>query len=294
MPKFQRTNNAEVTGIIDLVQGNTLRLKLAGDVKAGKATHYEIKSSSPLITVSQRANERQKEQLITLEVSETGTARLIRVSARIPASSSEVAFFLVNILPKLALPDFGSEVGIVAHLLLAESLTPNYVADYGNGADVLQAMVLMREVLDNRLSAARTSEALRSYVACNPTSNDLRGIVQANMCGRAVSPQFKGFDGARNAPNRAQLDVIQPLLAQANDGTHRLFEKSRAHVEQAIEIASRPSRISPISDSSLLFWRTYDSDPPSSYAMRQKILADQVFYSLSSGYLKNPQNPEKP
>lgn len=152
----------------------------------------------------------------------------------------------------------------------------------------------MREVLDNRLSAANSSELLRSYVACNPTTNDMRGVVQANTCGRARLPQFAGFDGARSAPDEKQLDVITKIFEIANVGTHGFFDKTRAHVEKAIEIASRPTQSSTITESSLIFWRTARSDPPSAYATQRLALAGQFFFSLSNSYLKNPQNPAKP
>lgn len=294
MAVFRRINNREVTGTIDLVQGNTLRLKLDGVVTSGKALHYQVKSSSPLITISQRPNETQREQTITLNVSATGTARLVTISAHSPGNNSVEASFRINILPKLVLPDFGTETGIVSQLLLAESLTPEYRSDYGDGADVFRAMELMREVLDNRLSAAKTSDSLRSYVACNPPSDDLKGIVQANLCGRAVVPQFKGFDGARSAPHQDQLSVINPILAQVNDRSHANFEKARAHVEKALEIASRPVKLTPITDSSLLFWRTLAFGSPTTFAKQAQVLAGQAFYSLSSSYLKNPQNPVRP
>lgn len=293
MSSFRRSNGREVTGTIDLVQGNTLRLKLDGVVKGGKATHLQVRSSSPLIAITQRPDEKQREQTITLNVSDTGTARLVTISAHSPGSNSVGASFRINVLPKLVLPDFGSEVGIVTHLLLAESLTPSYRVAYGNGEDVFLAMELMREVLDNRLTATRTSEDFRSYVACNPVSDNLKGIVQANLCGRATLAQFKGFDGTRNAPDAQQARIINSVLIQANDGSHAYFEQARKHIETAIEIASRPSKMAPISDSSLIFWRTTDSGAPSNYATQKKILAGQVFYSLSKNYLNNPQNPAR-
>ncbi|THJ30737.1 hypothetical protein E8K88_17350 [Lampropedia aestuarii] len=292
MPTFRRNTGGQVTGTIDLVQGNTLRLKIDGVVKGGKADHYQIRSSSPLITVTQSPNERQREQTITLKVSETGTAQLITISAHSLNNNSVGASFRINILPKLVLPDFASEIGIVTHLLLAESITPNMV-NYGDGSEALRAMELMREVLDNRLSAANSSDLLRSYVACNPTTNDMRGIVRANVCGRAPASQFEGFDGVRSSPAADQLKVINAVLAQANDGSHNLFEKARAHVERAIQIASLPSRTQAITESSLVYWRTTSTGAPSSHAKEQKVLAGQTFFSLSSNFLKNPQNPGK-
>lgn len=88
MSSFRRSNDREVTGTIDLVQGNTLRLKLDGVVKGGKASHYQVRSSSPLIKIQQRPNDKQREQIITLDVSDSGTAKLITISAHSPDNNS--------------------------------------------------------------------------------------------------------------------------------------------------------------------------------------------------------------
>lgn len=297
MPVFKRNNGTPITGPITLVIGDTLRVKLDGLPKnAVTVIHFTIQSNVPnTVTITQNPDQRQREQVITLKANQA--TELVTVKAHHAdgkaADCGDVATCVpplqIRIVSKIALPAENTEAGLLTKLLLTESVSPADRRAYGDGEEVLKTMRLMRIVVENRVKAAQASENLKSYVACNPATNDVRGVIFADRCGStdSINVQFRGYEnGTINAALQANIDDI---LKYANTGTHDRFSLYRKHVEEAILVASGPNLSSePLSSSSLLYWRTAKSGSPSGHAEKKFTQGGQDFYTLKDGFLKDP------
>jgi len=259
--------------------------------------HFTIQSNVPnAVTITQKPNERQREQVITIKANHA--AELVTVKAYNgdgkAADCADVATCVpplqLKIVSSIALPDENTEAGILARLLLAESISPGDEDNYGDGEDVLRSMRLMRTVLENRIKAAQASQALRSYVSCNPASMDFRGIIFANQCGGNEQVQFEGFRNGVIASGK--LRNINFIVSNANEGSHLRFSLYRKHVEEAINIAEGANlSAGALSSTSLLYWRTLGSGKPTPHSVLHTTLGGQEFYSLTQGYLANPNQP---
>jgi hypothetical protein len=300
MPVFKYNNGSSVPNQITLVEGDTLTLKLDGQPHQGRARHFIIKSSTSATVevVRQNADPKIREQSIVIAARSTGPTAILRAYG--PVDNAEavckgvpdlacVPTVSVTVVPKITLPPENTDAGILARVLLAESLSPERDA-YGDGEDVLKAMRKMRIVLENRLKAAQASTALKSYVACTPATMDFRGIIFANQCGKKQEIQINGFVG--NRIHAEVLKTINGMVSNANNGIYQKFKLFRRHVEEAIDVATGLNLDNkPLSSASLLYWRTKDASTPSNWAILREAIAEQQFYSLTEGYLKNPDQP---
>ncbi len=298
MPVFKRNNGTPVTGPVTLVVGNTLRLKLDGMPKnAASVTHFDIRSNQPNVVVTNRqARETQREQVFTLKAERT--AELVMVKAYRAGDDAAdcndaavcVPPLTIRVVAPIVLPDENTDAGILVRLLLAESISPGDEDNYGDGEDVFVAMRLMRNVLENRIRASQHSQALKSYIACNPVSLDFRGIVFANRCGNSITTQFEGFENF--VIQGRKVRDINNIVAVSNDGADLNFSNYRKHVEEALLVSHGKTLNSvDLGTDSVLFWRTANRGKPSPYAVKIKAIGGQDFYALTEGYLSNPNQP---
>jgi hypothetical protein len=179
----------------------------------------------------------------------------------------------VKVVPRIELPPLESEEGMVARLLLAESLTPNY-GNFDN-AKVLEGMRWMYLVLQNRLSFSNLGE----FSVPKGGARNLFSIIKA-------PGQFAGFEGYPNNIGGEQLKHINEILGIANKGGLVKFEQYRKHVENALDIAS--GRIPLVSDpcpTGLYGWRTANAKHPGSNFEFYKLYAGQDFYTLKKEFL---------
>lgn len=268
----------------------------------GKADHFTLKAdTSSAVTITYPLRNRARlDQNINIKANQINEAVNVKaygpigdVEANCENTSPCVPTLVIKIVDKIALPPENTEAGIVARLLLAESVSPADGENYGDGTTVLQTMSLMRVVLENRVKAAQKSQGLRSYVACNPATDNFRGVIFAHKCGKSELIQFAGFK-TNGQIDSVVVNRINDILKFANTGTHSDFSLYRKHVEEAIKIASGPNLSSaPISSSSLLYWRTTERASPTPVANFHSTQGGQDFYTLPEGYLKDP-NTYKP
>ncbi len=244
----------------------------------------------------QSSDEKQREQVITITAKDV--PGLVAVRAY-DASGNEkncddlaacVRSLQITIVPKIVLPDEKTEAGLLTRVLLAESISPSYLTDYGDGKEIIETMKLMRTVLENRIKAAQTNQGLKNLIACNPATLDFKGIVFASQCGSTKKTQIEGFRNGKI--DTKQANTIANIVSIANDGTNSRFDLFRRHVEAAIAVAEG-SKLSNdnLSADSLMFWVTAGSAPPSDYAVKHSTRGGQDFYTLTQGYLNNPNQP---
>jgi len=294
MPVFKRNNGQAITGPITLVVDDVLRLKLSGVPKnAATVNHFTIKADvASAVEISQKPNERQLEQVITLKAK--NTAALVHVktyhvdgkAADCIDSAKCVPMLQIKVVDKIVLPDETTDAGALARLLLAETPNPSH-PDYTNSDDAARAMQYMRIVIENRLTAAQTNPTLRRYVASGPSTLDFRGIITAKQHGI----QFDGFSSYPNI-GADQTSTIEACIKVANTGSDLRFETFRRHVEDALAIATGSDLRDKVSTpATLYYWRTAGRSSPTPHAKLQITLGGQDFYSLSDAYLKNPNNP---
>jgi len=289
MPVFKRNNGNPITDPITLVIGDTLKLKLDGISKnAATVMHFTIQSNVPnAVTITQKPNERQREQTITIKANQASELVTIKAynSDGKAADCGDVATCVrplqLKIVSKISLPAANTEAGILARLLLAESILPQD-SRYGDGADVFKAMRWMRIVIENRLDP----KYIRSFG--NPSSPSITEIIKTRG-------QFEGFSGYPSL-GATQQKNIDNALNIANDGTDLYFKQYRGHVEYAITLASKATADATDAPGSKLFgWMTDDgvSNPGGSFVAKPELrLGGQQFYTVTDGFLLNPNNPK--
>jgi hypothetical protein len=282
---FRRSSdNHDVDNPSTLVEGNTLILKLNGVSAGGKAVHYEITSDGgSCLQIKTKTPAGQLEQIIYINVGPCVSQTHFTVRATLPKDAKTNGKALpvipleIKVVPEIVLPEATTDAGLIARVLLSEALGPE-MPGYKGGATSRESMDLMRQVLDNRLYAAKTKLAY----AVNLTKQDgLYSVVTAPK-------QIDGFEGgiSENTENR-----VQKIIGNANNGTYRKFKEIRAHVEYALKVAKRqPSLPSRITASTLTHWRTNATGAPTGNSVKSIKVGGQQFWTLSGKFLKdNPQ-----
>ncbi|WP_346841413.1 hypothetical protein RAL92_00290 [Metapseudomonas otitidis] len=272
MPTFTR-NNKPVVGTLDLVVGNTLRLKLNG-LGPGKK-HYRIKSANACLEITQNANDRQAEQ--TLAIKALRACEGVRVEAFSAVDDLPSGIHVViNVLEALQLPDGKTDEGCLARLLLAESVVPPNAAGL---EEALYSMQLMRQVIENRMAFSEPKHFGK------PAGKTMTAFITAR------DPlQFEGFG---NYPAIGSKQVkVDGYVKLANDGSDLRFAFLRQHVQNALDVAAGRSVAKPYKPA-LYAWMTAGNDP-GGYFVKALDKGGQVFFSLQQAFIDNPNNPGKP
>lgn len=214
-------------------------------------------------------------QPITLDIGGAMPLKLIPVAGeRLPFSLAVAppALATVEALNNRTSPNFttftlrgtaaGTDAGLLARLFLAES--PGSTSDRSDylAATSAEASRLMRVVLEDRL--ARPSARWASAGA-----RSLGDVVRARG-------QFEGF-GGYPAPSAAVTQRINNVVAIANDAGDARQPAARAHIEQAIRIASGRRPTDPTT-TGLFWWKTRGSAAPGTGVVLYRTVLDNSFY----------------
>jgi hypothetical protein len=138
-------------------------------------------------------------------------------------SGALMAFYVAPASANVTLPDAGTDAGLLARLLIAESLNPGY-SSYDE-AEVQKGMKAMKAVVDNRLHYSNPgifgAAGAKSYL----------DIVTA-------PGQYNGFTkdaGGKLAVSKGVRDVIDGVMSKANAGAPGAYAK---FVQNALDVAN--------------------------------------------------------
>jgi hypothetical protein len=166
----------------------------------------------------------------------------------------------IQVIANVALPDPGTNVGMLVRLFLAETQTPDRAG--AEAVNLPEAMRLMRVVVENRL--AKPSGRWGSAGATR-----MADVVRAPS-------QFEGFN-AYPTLSPTVANNIADIIRIANDASDRRFAAMRAHLTSAISIASGPRPADPTA-TGLYWWKTFNSAPPGTGVTVYRTLVGNTFY----------------
>ncbi|WP_149137250.1 hypothetical protein [Cupriavidus campinensis] len=226
MAKLLRRNGSPIGAQITLIAGNHLPFRVSG--LGPNKRHLAFRSGdSALRILPLRVNDRDIEQQLKIEVSETGivSRRVVHVDAYIYGTTQRDANtprLTVEVLPRLELPDAGTEAGILARMLVVENANPDSDR-FSNLDEALKCMQWMMHVMRNRLRLGATHFAARG-------ATTLTELVKAPN-------QVEGFESYPIISERPAL-LLNKTMNIANDGTHAKNAAFRTYVENAIAVGS--------------------------------------------------------
>lgn len=273
MAKLLRRNGSPIGAQITLIAGNQLPFRVSG--LGPNKRHLAFRSGdSALRILPLKVNDRDIEQQLKIEVSETGivSRRVVHVDAYIYGTTQRdpnTARLTVEVLPRLELPDAGTEAGILARMLVVENRPPSHEEFMGQG-DALEAMQWMVHVLRNRLSLGASH-----FSAKRATS--LTDLIRAHN-------QVEGFE-AYPVIAKKQNALLVDALKIANDGTDDRSGPHRQFLKNAVAVAAGEKPGVDPCPSRLYAWRTAGSKSPGENFLRYQIKGGQTFYTLSKPFL---------
>ena len=260
MPQLQTMGGRAITGPIAVVANSVVPLKLLP--AAGERLPLVARIAGPGIAAVDRLNNRTGPNYATFQLRgiAPGNARL-ELSA---TSGGAPVVIAVVVQAAAVLPAADTDAGVLARLFLAESPPPGRTGYSVETSS--EAMTLMRIVLDNR----RATPSGR-WASAGATS--LADVVRARN-------QFEGFGAypTLSAPVTARID---DMLAIANNSGDRRQATIRAHVDQAIAIASGEPPADP-TKTGLYWWRTEGSGAPGNGVTLYKSVLGNSFYREGS------------
>jgi hypothetical protein len=185
--------------------------------------------------------------------------------------------------PKLTLPPENTEAGIIARLLLAETPTPWSTHWEGEQNDKV-AMQWMVRVLINRKNYSNPGAF---YAPKNPSLTDVIKAHDAKSDGKAkhTGVQFAGFDTYPHLPSSIS-NLLQSILAIANNPKHSKYAPFRAHVQNALDVAHNPVPIPDPSGTGLYFWFTAGQGSPGGDAVPFRRMGGNQFYTMKQAKKK--------
>jgi hypothetical protein len=267
---------------LTLVAGSSYPLKISG--LGTDKRHVVLVSSTPLIkVVVVNANDRNVEQTLRLEpaasVPAVTSATLSAYLATKPTQKDGMTqAVMLSIEPRKELPAESSEAGVLARLLLAESISPG---SQGFAAkDSLQAMQWMRHAVLNRLKFGA-----QYFGAAKNATTMTEAIKGVN--------QFAGFEDYPRI-GEDQASVINDVLGVANTSGHKNVLLYRQFVQDAIDVASGTKPGTDPCPTGLYGWRTKRRGSPGRNFELYKGFAGQEFYTLSESFRKDPLQRTKP
>jgi hypothetical protein len=253
MADFTDANDTAIT-VLDVVIG-PMRVRFA---EGKPATSIAVTSNSAVVSVGKSTlfDGPRGIHVVKLDAKKTGSAVITGT-----AKSGGSAKLSITVVDKFQLPARNTTEGLVARLLLAETTTPaNSKYTLADAATCMERMIL---VLNNRLK--------------NPGQFASRGTRIEDII--TAPGQFEGFEAFPK--NYAKvIPRIQGILDKANDNTVASQGAYQAHLDKAIELATKHS--SPISDPStteLIGWRTagHGSPGPNFVAFDPPLMGIQFF-----------------
>ena len=168
----------------------------------------------------------------------------------------------IRVIAAIALPEASTNAGLLVRLFLAEAPAPSG----GSAIASAEVMTLMRVVLENRLAtpSARWGSA---------GARSLADVARA-------PGQFEGFQGYPTLAGGISSN-INDMVRIANDASDSRQASMRAHIEQAIAIASGPRPADP-TGTGLYWWRTARQGSPGTGVTVYKTLLGNTFFREGS------------
>ena len=195
------------------------------------------------------------------------TSRLSPLLPAITAAPVSPPFITVNVEPALALPDAGTETGMLVRLLLAESRSP---ARWGTSTidEVKKGMQWMRRVIVNRLNSDKPEEFMAKG------AKTIGDIITADDRG---SVQFHGFNRYPALEGGITAN-INDALSVANNGTHPKRALYAQFIQAAIDVATQALPADP-SPTGLFGWRTENAGSPGADFKQFGVAGGNTFYT---------------
>lgn len=282
MATLIRNDRSSLSPEIALVQGNALLLKVIG--LGPNKKHLVFRGSQPSLLRVEAINpdDRNREQSIRLVSLATHSQweSVVDVVAyvneqplsRIDAGTRRLR---VRILPRLSLPDEGTDAGLLARVLLAETAGPDD-SRYAGPAEAVESMRWIKRVLHNRLNAGARHFAPRPGSADAHAINTLRGVVKA-------PGQIADFERYPDLP-QAMQERINGVVGIANDASDKRHERYRKFVDDVISVVRSAEIIADPCPTGLYAWRTRTSGSPGPNFVFFQTKGGQDFYSLTPAY----------
>lgn len=264
---------------ITLFPGNRLSFKVSG--LGPNKKHLVLKSTdSALNVVALRVNDRNIEQSLRLDVQEHSIVgrRVAHVEAHVSDAQGRPQLkdgntprLIVEILPRLELPDENTEAGILARMLIVENAGPENPR-FISLDEARESMLWMALVLRNRLKLG-------------PEHFSARGATNVTTLIKAPN-QVEGFEAYPTiAPKQDKL--LKDSLAAANDGTHRFQKQYMVYVAHAIAAATGEKTGADPSPAGLYAWRTQGARSPGANFKKFQTIGGQDFYTLTEAFLSS-------
>jgi len=269
MAKLLRRNGSPIGAQITLIAGNQLPFRVSG--LGPNRRHLAFRGSdSALKILPLKVNDRDIEQLLRIEVSETGIVgrRVVHVDAYIYGTTQRdpnTARLTVEVLPRLELPDAETEAGILARMLIVENRPRRYTED-----ETIRTMQWMVHVLRNRLSLG--AEHFSSKGAATLTA-----LIRAPN-------QVEGFENYPTIADK-QKELLRNPLDIANDGTHSDHALLRQFLNRATAVANGENPGTDPCPTGLYAWRTAGSKHPGGNFEKYQVMGGQDFYTLKTSFL---------
>ncbi|MDF0605519.1 hypothetical protein HZU77_007630 [Neisseriaceae bacterium TC5R-5] len=288
MSKLLRNNGVSLPATIELVAGNSLKIKVVG--LGSNKRHIILKSSNPswLSVKANTPDQNRAEQIITLladEKYEGDTGRQVDILAYLDDGKGSTRDNSTNklnikILPKLALPAVDTEAGILARMFIAESPGPEH-RKFVTQEDAQETMQWMRHVLINRLEFGAYN--FTKNPAASKKNNSITTITAAIKEGG----QVQGFSSYPSI-NTEQNTLILKVIKFANDGTDSRNSSYRQFVQAAIDVANGKDIAADPCPTGLYSWVTAGSAGPGSNFVFFKSKGGQDFYTLTPEFKADP------
>jgi hypothetical protein len=254
MAQFQYRNNTPVPAAITTVVGSALPLKLI----PGQGERVPIPLALTPADVARigALNVRASANFMTFSVT------ALKAGSTALTANATTRPVLITVVDQLSLPAADTEAGLYARVFLAEVRSPgmpNFIE-----ADVDDAMIMMRAVIENRL---RTP----SHLWASDGARSIFDVIRRQG-------QFRGF-GAYPTVAAEASGNIAAILAVANDGADPRSPAYRRFVTIALNIARRGAVADP-SGTRLYFWRTEGSGSPSPRVELYRSILGNSFYRM--------------
>lgn len=277
MPDFViRLNNGSnlTRQEFELTPGYSVTLKIEGQYNK---EHLMLKSSNERIRLTQKADNKKREQALTVTAVSEGSSEITSVTKGInQCNITELKGKVSDCFPKLTfvvLPTIGIPANLtprqkaMVQVLLSETSTPEN-GDF-NQKDAKEAMTLMHDALYNRIASSKAQ-----YLDVPQDGRDkLLGLI---FNGRVI----EGFKGNTISPGI--LTRINIMLTRANDGGSDM-KKYRSLISDVIAIAGKDTIIL---SHEVIGWRTKDNGLGGNNFELYKNLQGQAFTKLKADFLK--------
>lgn len=282
MAKLLRNDGSVLEAQITLVAGDKLPLKVSG--LGPNRRHLILMSNHRSLRIaSVSVDHRNVEQRLSLEVGECGVSchQIAHVEAYVSDERGrplrrdlDTPRLAVQILPKLALPPAVTETGMLARMLISENAGPEH-RRFVNLNEAREAMQWMVVVLRNRLKLGAR------HFAADQHASTLGALIKAPN-------QVEGFEKYPGITPPQQY-LIDEVVKNANDGTHRLNQQYRDYLETALAVARGELRGTDPCPTGLYAWRTTGEKSPGNNFVKFTEKGGQDFYTLTDDFISKVQ-----